>query len=87
MDSWNQELLQKYCVEYSVSIFGFHKANETSLPSTQLKVFPLKLFNNVALKDCLVNSQSPLMHITKALKVKNGPLSEEDRTIFLSITI
>ncbi|XP_057561727.1 bifunctional heparan sulfate N-deacetylase/N-sulfotransferase 4 isoform X2 [Hippopotamus amphibius kiboko] len=82
MDSWNRELLEKYCVEYSVSIIGFHKANENSSPSTQLKGFPLNLFNNVALKDCFVNPQSPLLHITKAPKVEKGPLPGEDWTIF-----
>ncbi|XP_069315174.1 bifunctional heparan sulfate N-deacetylase/N-sulfotransferase 4 isoform X2 [Eulemur rufifrons] len=82
MDSWNRELLEKYCVEYSVSIIGFHKANENSLPSTQLKGFPLHLFNNLALKDCLVNPQSRLLHITKAPKVEKGPLPGEDWTIF-----
>uniref|UniRef100_A0A8C0TT38 [heparan sulfate]-glucosamine N-sulfotransferase n=2 Tax=Canis lupus familiaris TaxID=9615 RepID=A0A8C0TT38_CANLF len=82
MDSWNRELLEKYCVEYSVSIIGFHKANENSLPSTQLKGFPLNLFNNLALKDCFVNPQSPLLHITKAPKVEKGPLPGEDWTIF-----
>ncbi|XP_061020707.1 bifunctional heparan sulfate N-deacetylase/N-sulfotransferase 4 isoform X2 [Dama dama] len=82
MDSWNRELLEKYCVEYSVSIIGFHKANENSSPSTQLKGFPLNLFNNLALKDCLVNPQSPLLHITKAPKVEKGPLPGEDWTIF-----
>nr|XP_058922600.1 bifunctional heparan sulfate N-deacetylase/N-sulfotransferase 4 isoform X2 [Kogia breviceps] len=82
MDSWNRERLEKYCVEYSVSIIGFHKANENSSPSTQLKGFPLNLFNNLALKDCFVNPQSPLLHITKAPKVEKGPLPGEDWTIF-----
>uniref|UniRef100_F6TQE5 [heparan sulfate]-glucosamine N-sulfotransferase n=1 Tax=Equus caballus TaxID=9796 RepID=F6TQE5_HORSE len=82
MDSWNRELLEKYCVEYSVSIIGFHKANENSLPSTQLKGFPLNLFNNLALKDCFVNPQSPLLHVTKAPRVEQGPLPGEDWTIF-----
>uniref|UniRef100_A0ABK0LSY7 [heparan sulfate]-glucosamine N-sulfotransferase n=1 Tax=Rattus norvegicus TaxID=10116 RepID=A0ABK0LSY7_RAT len=82
MDSWNRELLEKYCIEYSVSIIGFHKANENSLPTTQLKGFPLNLFNNVALKDCSVNPQSPLLHITKGPKVEKGPLPGEDWTIF-----
>uniref|UniRef100_A0A8C8SRE3 [heparan sulfate]-glucosamine N-sulfotransferase n=1 Tax=Pelusios castaneus TaxID=367368 RepID=A0A8C8SRE3_9SAUR len=83
MDSWNRELLEKYCVEYSVSIIGFHKANENSSPSTTLKGFPLDLYNNVALKNCFVNSQSPLLHITKAPKVEKGPLPGEDWTVFL----
>nr|XP_020658441.1 bifunctional heparan sulfate N-deacetylase/N-sulfotransferase 4 [Pogona vitticeps] len=82
MDSWNRELLEKYCVEYSVSIIGFHKANENSLSSTTLKGFPLHLYNNVALQDCLVNPQSPLLHITKAPRVEKGPLPGEDWTIF-----
>ncbi|XP_051820888.1 bifunctional heparan sulfate N-deacetylase/N-sulfotransferase 4 isoform X2 [Antechinus flavipes] len=82
MDSWNRELLEKYCVEYSVSIIGFHKANENSLPSTKLKGFPLNLYNNIALKDCFINPQSPLLHITKAPKFEKGPLPGEDWTIF-----
>ncbi|XP_026555425.1 bifunctional heparan sulfate N-deacetylase/N-sulfotransferase 4 isoform X2 [Pseudonaja textilis] len=82
MDSWNRELLEKYCVEYSVSIIGFHKANENSLSSTQLKGFPLHLYNNIALQDCLVNPRSPLLHITKAPRVKKGPLPGDDWTVF-----
>ncbi|XP_039769640.1 bifunctional heparan sulfate N-deacetylase/N-sulfotransferase 4 [Ornithorhynchus anatinus] len=82
MDSWNRELLEKYCVEYSVSIIGFHKANENSLSSMKLKGFPLHLYNNVALKDCFVNPRSPLLHITKAPWVEKGPLPGEDWTIF-----
>ncbi|NXL46228.1 NDST4 sulfotransferase, partial [Podilymbus podiceps] len=82
MDSWNRELLEKYCVEYSVSIIGFHKANENSSPSIKLKGLPLQLYNNVALKDCVVNPQSPLLRITKAPRVEKGPLPGEDWTIF-----
>jgi hypothetical protein len=75
MDLWKEELLQKCCVEYSVNKIGFHKTDENSLLSTQLKGFPLKLFNNLALKGCFVNPQSPLLPVTKAPKVKKGPLS------------
>ncbi|XP_067153742.1 bifunctional heparan sulfate N-deacetylase/N-sulfotransferase 4 isoform X4 [Apteryx mantelli] len=82
MDSWNRELLEKYCVEYSVSIIGFHKANENSSPSTKLQGFPLHLYNNIALKDCFVNPQSPLLRITKAPRVEKGPLPGEDWTVF-----
>ncbi|TRZ18659.1 hypothetical protein HGM15179_008412 [Zosterops borbonicus] len=82
MDSWNRELLEKYCVEYSVSIIGFHKANENSSPSTRLKGLPLQLYNNVALRDCAVNPQSPLLRITKAPRVEKGPLPGEDWTVF-----
>ncbi|KAM6345884.1 bifunctional heparan sulfate N-deacetylase/N-sulfotransferase 4 [Podargus strigoides] len=82
MDSWNRELLEKYCVEYSVSIIGFHKANENSSPSTKLKGLPLHLYNNVALKDYVVNPQSPLLRITKAPRVEKGPLPGDDWTVF-----
>ncbi|EOA97674.1 Bifunctional heparan sulfate N-deacetylase/N-sulfotransferase 4, partial [Anas platyrhynchos] len=82
MDSWNRELLEKYCVEYSVSIIGFHKANENSSPSTKLKGLPLHLYNNIALKDCVVNPQSPLLRITKTPRVEKGPLPGEDWTVF-----
>ncbi|NXO23310.1 NDST4 sulfotransferase, partial [Cisticola juncidis] len=84
MDSWNRELLEKYCVEYSVSIIGFHKANENSSPSTRLKGLPLQLYNNVALRDCVVSPQSPLLRITKAPRVEKGPLPGQDWTVFQS---
>ncbi|CAN8209562.1 unnamed protein product [Coccothraustes coccothraustes] len=82
MDSWNRELLEKYCVEYSVSIIGFHKANENSSPSSRLKGLPLQLYNNVALRDCVVNPRSPLLRITKAPRVEQGPLPGQDWTVF-----
>ncbi|XP_063271333.1 bifunctional heparan sulfate N-deacetylase/N-sulfotransferase 4 [Prinia subflava] len=84
MDSWNRELLEKYCVEYSVSIIGFHKANENSSPSSRLKGLPLQLYNNVALRDCVVSARSPLLRITKAPRVEKGPLPGEDWTVFQS---
>ncbi|XP_069599864.1 bifunctional heparan sulfate N-deacetylase/N-sulfotransferase 4-like [Ranitomeya imitator] len=82
MDAWNRELLEKYCVEFSVSIIAFHKATENSFPSSKLKGFPLLLYNNVALKDCFVNSNSPLLHITRASTIEKGNLPGEDWTVF-----
>ncbi|XP_043552757.1 bifunctional heparan sulfate N-deacetylase/N-sulfotransferase 4-like isoform X1 [Chiloscyllium plagiosum] len=84
MDSWNRELLDKYCMEYNVGIIAFHKANENSLLSSQLKGFPLNLHTNLALKDCCINPRSPLLHITKAKEVERGPLPGEDWTVFQS---
>uniref|UniRef100_A0A8D2MD48 [heparan sulfate]-glucosamine N-sulfotransferase n=1 Tax=Zonotrichia albicollis TaxID=44394 RepID=A0A8D2MD48_ZONAL len=82
MDSWNRELLEKYCVEYSASIIGFHKANENSSPSSRLKGLPLQLYNNVALRDCVVNPRSPLLRITRAPRLEQGPLPGQDWTVF-----
>uniref|UniRef100_UPI00398E9AF3 bifunctional heparan sulfate N-deacetylase/N-sulfotransferase 4-like isoform X2 n=1 Tax=Pristiophorus japonicus TaxID=55135 RepID=UPI00398E9AF3 len=84
MDSWNRELLDKYCMEYNVGIIGFHKANENSLLSSQLKGFPLNLHTNLALKDCCINPRSPLLLITKAKEIERGPLPGEDWTVFQS---
>ncbi|XP_029434510.1 bifunctional heparan sulfate N-deacetylase/N-sulfotransferase 4-like [Rhinatrema bivittatum] len=82
MDSWNKELVEKYCVEYSVSIIGFHKSNENSMPNTEMNGFPLQVFNNVALKDCFINRHSPLLHITKVPPILKGPLPGEDWSVF-----
>ncbi|XP_072352278.1 bifunctional heparan sulfate N-deacetylase/N-sulfotransferase 4 isoform X2 [Scyliorhinus torazame] len=84
MDSWNRELLDKYCMEYNVGIIAFHKANENSLLSSQLKGFPLNLHTNLALKDCCINPRSTLLHITKAKEIERGPLPGEDWTVFQS---
>ncbi|XP_036372668.1 bifunctional heparan sulfate N-deacetylase/N-sulfotransferase 4 [Megalops cyprinoides] len=83
MDSWNRDLLDKYCVEYSVGIIGFHKANENSLPVVKLKGFPLYLHTNLGLKDCCVNPRSPLLYVTKA-EADRGPLPGDDWTVFHS---
>ncbi|XP_067847027.1 bifunctional heparan sulfate N-deacetylase/N-sulfotransferase 4-like [Heptranchias perlo] len=84
MDSWNRELLDKYCMEYNVGMIGFHKANENSLLSSQLKGFPLNLHTNLVLKDCCINPRSTMLHITKAKEIERGPLPGEDWTVFQS---
>ncbi|XP_038652160.1 bifunctional heparan sulfate N-deacetylase/N-sulfotransferase 1b [Scyliorhinus canicula] len=84
LDAWNRELLDKYCIEYSVGIIGFFKANENSLLSAQLKGFPLFLHSNLGLKDCSINPKSPLLYITKAKEIEKGLLPGDDWTVFQS---
>ncbi|XP_051869760.1 bifunctional heparan sulfate N-deacetylase/N-sulfotransferase 1b isoform X2 [Pristis pectinata] len=84
LDAWNRELLDKYCIEYSVGIIGFFKANENSLLSAQLKGFPLYLHSNLGLKDCSINPRSPLLYITKAKEMEKGFLPGDDWTVFQS---
>uniref|UniRef100_UPI00398EAFF6 bifunctional heparan sulfate N-deacetylase/N-sulfotransferase 1b n=1 Tax=Pristiophorus japonicus TaxID=55135 RepID=UPI00398EAFF6 len=84
LDAWNRELLDKYCIEYSVGIIGFFKANENSLLSAQLKGFPLYLHSNLGLKDCSINPRSPLLYITKAKEIEKGFLPGDDWTVFQS---
>uniref|UniRef100_A0A4W3H1H7 [heparan sulfate]-glucosamine N-sulfotransferase n=1 Tax=Callorhinchus milii TaxID=7868 RepID=A0A4W3H1H7_CALMI len=84
LDAWNRELLDKYCVEYGVGIIGFFKANENSLLSAQLKGFPLFLHSNLGLKDYHINPNAPLLYVTRANEVEQGPLPGDDWTVFQS---
>ncbi|KAM9027263.1 bifunctional heparan sulfate N-deacetylase/N-sulfotransferase 3 isoform 3-T3 [Ara ararauna] len=82
MDSWNRGLLDKYCVEYGVGVIGFHKGNENSLQSSQLKGFPFHVHSNLGIKDCCINPHSPLLHVTKSSKLEKGPLLGSDWAVF-----
>ncbi|MEE6488448.1 hypothetical protein FKM82_015231 [Ascaphus truei] len=84
LDAWNRELLDKYCVEYGVGIIGFFKANENSLLSAQLKGFPLFLHSNLGLRDYHINPGAPLLYVTRANEVEQGPLPGDDWTVFQS---
>ncbi|XP_037256457.1 bifunctional heparan sulfate N-deacetylase/N-sulfotransferase 2 [Falco biarmicus] len=84
LDAWNRELLDKYCVEYGVGIIGFFKANENSLLSAQLKGFPLFLHSNLGLRDYHINPSAPLLYVTRANEVEQGPLPGDDWTVFQS---
>ncbi|XP_075355431.1 bifunctional heparan sulfate N-deacetylase/N-sulfotransferase 3 isoform X2 [Mycteria americana] len=82
MDSWNRGLLDKYCIEYGVGVIGFHKGNENSLQSFQLKGFPFHVHSNLGIKDCCINPHSPLLHVTKSSKLEKGPLLGNDWAVF-----
>lgn len=84
LDAWNRDLLDKYCVEYSVGIIGFFKANENSLLSAQLKGFPLFLHSHLGLRDYRINHNAPLLYITRPNEVEQGPLPGDDWTVFQS---
>uniref|UniRef100_A0A8C6Y6T6 [heparan sulfate]-glucosamine N-sulfotransferase n=1 Tax=Naja naja TaxID=35670 RepID=A0A8C6Y6T6_NAJNA len=84
LDTWNRDLLDKYCVEYGVGIIGFFKANENSLLSAQLKGFPLFLHSNLGLRDYHINPSAPLLYVTQANEVEQGPLPGDDWTVFQS---
>ncbi|XP_061210698.1 bifunctional heparan sulfate N-deacetylase/N-sulfotransferase 3 isoform X2 [Neopsephotus bourkii] len=82
MDSWNRGLLDKYCIEYGVGVIGFHKGNENSLQSSQLKGFPFHVHSNLGIKDCCINPHSPLLHVTKSSKLEKGSLLGNDWAVF-----
>lgn len=84
LDSWNRQLLDKYCQDYAVGIIGFYRANENSPSSAQLRGFPLFLRSNLPLWDYRVNPAAPLLYITKPNELEPGPLPADNWTIFLS---
>uniref|UniRef100_A0A669CNG2 [heparan sulfate]-glucosamine N-sulfotransferase n=1 Tax=Oreochromis niloticus TaxID=8128 RepID=A0A669CNG2_ORENI len=84
LDSWNRDLLDKYCAEYGVGVIGFFKANENSPFSAQLKGFPLYLHSHLGLRDYRINPAAPLLYITKPNQMEQGSLPGEDWTIFQS---
>uniref|UniRef100_A0AAX7U1P8 [heparan sulfate]-glucosamine N-sulfotransferase n=1 Tax=Astatotilapia calliptera TaxID=8154 RepID=A0AAX7U1P8_ASTCA len=84
LDSWNRDLLDKYCAEYGVGVIGFFKANENSPFSAQLKGFPLYLHSHLGLRDYRINPAAPLLYITKPNQMEQGSLPGDDWTIFQS---
>ncbi|KAM9462927.1 bifunctional heparan sulfate N-deacetylase/N-sulfotransferase 2 isoform 1-T3 [Clarias gariepinus] len=84
LDSWNRQLLDKYCQDYGVGIIGFYRANENSPSSAQLKGFPLFLRSNLPLWDYRINPAAPLLYITRPSELEPGPLPADNWTTFLS---
>ncbi|XP_075472546.1 bifunctional heparan sulfate N-deacetylase/N-sulfotransferase 3-like isoform X2 [Ascaphus truei] len=82
MDTWNRELLNKYCLQYGVGIIGFLKGNENNMQSFHLKGFPFMVHSNMGVKNCCINSHTPLLHITKSSKIGKGPLLGNEWTVF-----
>lgn len=75
-------ILDMYCLDRSVRMIDFHKANENNLLNDQLKRFSLHLCNSSGLKDCCVNHDSLLLHTTKASDMAMTPLAGKDWAIF-----
>ncbi|XP_062859780.1 bifunctional heparan sulfate N-deacetylase/N-sulfotransferase 2 [Trichomycterus rosablanca] len=84
LDSWNRQLLDKYCQDYNVGIIGFYRANENSPSNAQLKGFPLFLRSNLPLWDYRINPAAPLLYITRPSELEPGPLPADNWTTFLS---
>ncbi|KAB5555652.1 hypothetical protein PHYPO_G00036570 [Pangasianodon hypophthalmus] len=84
LDSWNRQLLDKYCQDYGVGIIGFYRANENSPSSAQLRGFPLFLRSNLPLWDYRINPAAPLLYITRPSELEPGPLPADNWTTFLS---
>ncbi|KAK3558958.1 hypothetical protein QTP86_000080 [Hemibagrus guttatus] len=84
LDSWNRQLLDKYCQDYGVGIIGFYRANENSPSNAQLRGFPLFLRSNLPLWDYRINPAAPLLYITRPSELEPGPLPADNWTTFSS---
>ncbi|OCT97146.1 hypothetical protein XELAEV_18009369mg [Xenopus laevis] len=82
MDMWNKDLLDKYCLQYGVSIIGFLKGNENSIQSFHPKGFSFRVNSNMAVKNCCINRHTSLLHITKSSNTGKGQLFGNEWTVF-----
>ncbi|CAH1793564.1 unnamed protein product [Owenia fusiformis] len=82
LDKWNRQLLDKYCREYNVGIIAF-SGGEPDVPYvTEVQGFPLKLYNNLAVKDYELNPQSEILRVTRAGEILYGDIPGDDWTVF-----
>ena len=56
MDSWNRQLLDKYCRDYGVGIIYFMGHKEESLTAVQLGDFPLTVNTNLKVKVIVIHN-------------------------------
>ncbi|XP_075056442.1 bifunctional heparan sulfate N-deacetylase/N-sulfotransferase 3-like [Mixophyes fleayi] len=82
MDTWNKELLDKYCLQYGVSIIGFLKGMENNIQTFHLKGFPFMIHSNMAVKNFCINPKTPSLHITKPSKTGKGAVFGNEWTVF-----
>lgn len=83
LDSWNRQLIDKYCREYNVGLIFFMKPmEEYDVLSEYIKDFQFSVHYNVALKDYRLNSDSKVWRITKPGEVITETFPEEDWAVF-----
>ncbi|XP_063316115.1 bifunctional heparan sulfate N-deacetylase/N-sulfotransferase 3-like [Pelobates fuscus] len=83
MDTWNKDILDKYCHQYGVGIIGFLKGSENNVQNFNPKGFPFIIHSNMAVKNCCVNPYTSLLHITKpSTKPGKGTLLGNEWTVF-----
>ena len=82
MDSWNRQLLDKYCKKYNVGIIGFvqPKSNEVFLEN--LEGFPLTVEYNMPLFNYKLNIYSDIWRVSKPGRLYEGELSGDSWAVF-----
>ncbi|CAM6031495.1 unnamed protein product, partial [Sphagnum compactum] len=82
LDSWNRQLLDKYCRDYDVGVIAFAQPDET-LYGAQVKDFPLFVNSKLVLRDYCVNGESPVLRITRAGETFYGAIPGDNWTVFI----
>ncbi|XP_002739829.1 bifunctional heparan sulfate N-deacetylase/N-sulfotransferase-like [Saccoglossus kowalevskii] len=82
LDQWNRELLDKYCLEYSVGVLLFTTTKDETLFSEQVGNFPLFMHSNLGLRDYELNPNSDVLYITRPGETLYGYLPGFDWTVF-----
>ncbi|XP_042891362.1 bifunctional heparan sulfate N-deacetylase/N-sulfotransferase-like isoform X2 [Penaeus japonicus] len=84
IDQWNRELLDKYLRDYNVGIVGFMPTHEETQVGAKLRGFPLFIHTNMALENASLNSDNPVLRLTRAGGNVSGNLPGTDWTVFVS---
>lgn len=82
MDSWNRQLLDKYCKNYNVGIIGFVQPKGDDVSLENLEGFPLTVEYNVPLVTYKLNVYSDIWHVSKPGRLYEGELSGDSWAVF-----
>lgn len=83
LDSWNRQLIDKYCREYNVGIIYFMKPREEfEVLMENVPEFSFSVQYNVAIKDYMLNSVSKVWRVTKPGEIITETFPEEDWAVF-----
>ena len=64
LDSWNQVIINNYCIKYKVGVLAFAQTSEV-LSNVQVKSLPLYINTNIVISKYMVNAKSPVLRITR----------------------
>ena len=82
MDSWNRQLLDKYCKNYNVGIIGFMQPKSDEVSLENLEGFPLTVEYNVPLVNYKLNIYSEMWRVSKPGRLYEGELGGDNWAVF-----
>ena len=82
MDSWNRQLLDKYCKNYNVGIIGFVQPKGDDVFLENLEGFPLTVEYNVPLVNYKLSIYSEIWQVSKPGRLYEGELGRDSWAVF-----